>query len=85
MLSIYSTDLYQALSIPFFGNQAIGRIVGAGGIEQGECAGDSPVSSHKMYQVDGFRKSTPPQNYHFIVCCYELKQEVDDFVRKVTF
>ena len=29
------------------------------------------VSSHTIHQLNGFRKSTPPQNCHFIVDYYQ--------------
>ena len=41
-------------------------------------------SSHGIDQLNGLRKSTPPQNCQPIVYYYELYQG-DGFVRKLTF
>ena len=38
-----------------------------------------------MYQLNGFRKSIPPQNCQPILYHYELKQYVDGFVGVLTF
>ena len=36
-------------------------------------------SSHIMYELNGFRKSTPPQNRQLIVLTSDSKQWVNDF------
>jgi hypothetical protein len=41
-------------------------------------------SSHRLNALDGFRKSTLPQNLQLIVDYYGLKQKVDGFVGELT-
>ena len=41
-------------------------------------------SSHRLYLLVIFRKSSPPQNRHLIVYFYEFKYEVDGFARELT-
>ena len=38
-----------------------------------------------MYRLNGFRKSTPPQNRQLIVLIGKNEQRVDDFVGELTF
>ena len=39
-----------------------------------------------MYELNGFRQSTPPQNHQPIVhYCYLINYEVDGFVGGLTF
>ena len=40
--------------------------------------------SHIMYQLDGFRKSSPPQNRQLVVLISKNKQQVDDLVGELT-
>ena len=44
-----------------------------------------PCSAHRLYSLDGFRKSTPPQNRQLFVYHYELEQQVDIFGGELTF
>ena len=45
----------------------------------------SLISSHRMNELIGFRKSTSPQDRQHIVYCYQLKRLVDGFVGELTF
>jgi len=58
----------------------IGRLLGAARIPQVVDA-LTPNLSHKMYQLKGFRKSTPPQNRQLS----NSRQKVDDFGGGVDF
>ena len=49
--------------------------------ERHPCA---PESSHRVYQLNGFRKANPPQNRQLVVYYYESKRYVDDFVGELT-
>jgi len=41
--------------------------------------------SHTIYELDCFRKSTPPQNRGLIVSIRNSNKQVDDFVGELTF
>ena len=43
------------------------------------------ISSHTMCQLNGFRKSIPPQNRQLVVHCYLLKHKVDGLVGDLNF
>ena len=41
--------------------------------------------SHTMYQSNGFRQSTPPQSRQLFASTSKSQQQVNDFVRELTF
>ena len=43
------------------------------------------ILSDTIYSLDGFRKSTPPQNCQLLVLIRDSKQQFDDFVGELTF
>ena len=44
-----------------------------------------PTSSHRMYELNDFRKSTPPQNRLLCIFIGNSKQQIDDVVGVLTF
>jgi hypothetical protein len=41
--------------------------------------------SHRMYSLNGFRKSTPPQNRQPNISIRNSKEQIGDFVGKLAF
>ena len=58
-------------------------IVEKDGLEQATAVEEASGLSHTLYQLNGFRKSTPSQNHQLVVLISNSKQYVDDFVEEL--